>query len=259
MRSDVDELKARLANLEKAQDTSEPVKIEPENSEVTPLLSAHRQLLRAIVRNDIELVKRYVENARRLIVIILELTFPNSTLKASSSLASARHANGWYPIHAAVLTGNLDMVKLIFEKCDGEALTLTYTDSWEYDTDSPTPAEFLLREEELGKRAKLTKTKGCTALHFACWTGNIDIIKYLVERGASFEAGDYAGHEPHEYFDIIEHADVLSQYHELKRIWANRDWEFREGAKSFLIGNGSVAIDIPKFSLVRRLQNGVEE
>lgn len=64
IRSDVDELKARLANLEKAQDTSEPVKIEPENSEVTPLLSAHRQLLRAIVRNDIELVRRYVENAR---------------------------------------------------------------------------------------------------------------------------------------------------------------------------------------------------
>lgn len=151
------------------------------------------------------------------------------------------------------------MVKLVLEKCDGEALALTYTDSWEYDTDSPTPAEFLLREEELGKKAKLTKTKGCTALHFACWTGNIDIIKYLVERGASFEAGDYAGHGPHEYFDIIEHADVLSQYHELKRLWAIRDWEFREGTKSFFDSQRKRCNNFPLFSLVRRLQDGVEE
>lgn len=64
IRSDVDDLKARLAFVEKAQASPGPVqagsvKSEPVKLELTPLLGAHRQFLRSVVRNDIEAARRY--------------------------------------------------------------------------------------------------------------------------------------------------------------------------------------------------------
>lgn len=120
------------------------------------------------------------------------------------------------------------MVKLIFEY-DGDCLSRK--DSWTYkaDSDSLSPEEYRTREDELGAKAKVTKTEDCTALHLACWIGSLDIMKYLIENGASMEATDFAGREPHEYSDILKHADVLKEFHILKSAWSNRRWQFGVG------------------------------
>ena len=70
VRSDIDELKARLSSLDESRNTSsnasESDKIEHatpvvEGLKLTPLLGASRQFYRAIVRNDVELVRKYVD------------------------------------------------------------------------------------------------------------------------------------------------------------------------------------------------------
>lgn len=232
LRSDMDDLKARLASVEMAHVSpgtrkADSVKSEPAKLELTPILGAHRQFLRAVVHNDIEVVRRY-DFASCPSECNFEVYIIRSALKIAPSLAKKKHVNGWYPIHAAVLTGNLAMVKLILEY-DGEGPSRK--DSWTYkaDSDSLTPEEFQTREEELGAKAKAAKTEDCTALHLACWIGSLDIMKYLIDNGASLEATDYVGREPYEYSDMLKHADVLKEFHTLKSTWTNRRWQLGAG------------------------------
>ena len=130
------------------------------------------------------------------------------TLDIAPPLSERRHPNGWYPIHAAVLTGNLEMVKLILGKCGEQGLS--YKDAWKYDDcDNLSAADLQTRGEELGALVKTTKTEGCTPLRLACLTGDVDIIEYLVKKGASFQSTDNGGRDPLEYLDIERHASAF--------------------------------------------------
>ena len=112
------------------------------------------------------------------------------------------------------------MVKLILGK--GGEQGLSYKDAWKYDDcDHLSAADFQARGEELGALVKTTKTEGCTPLHLACLTGNVDIIEYLVKKGASFQSTDSGGRDPLEYLDIEKHASAAKACYGLTKCTKN--------------------------------------
>ncbi|KAH8111537.1 P-loop containing nucleoside triphosphate hydrolase protein [Phellopilus nigrolimitatus] len=137
-----------------------------------PWVNAISGLCRAIVKRDVEFVSR--------------------ALNAAPCLAKTRHDALWYPLHAAVLSGDMDIVKLVLAQPGIDVCVV--------DKSTPDTCNKLVREEELGICAGTT-TKGATPLHYACMVGNIDIIKALLERDAAFHAVDDKGWTPVDYFD----------------------------------------------------------
>ena len=95
--------------------------------------------------------------------------------------ASTKHPRGWYPIHLAVLSGNIGLVKNILEKhVSGANATDTFNDT------KSTEAVYE-RREEFGECGVGASTYKATPLHYACYMGNWDIIKLLIDNGAGFE------------------------------------------------------------------------
>ncbi|KAL5492069.1 hypothetical protein ACEPAI_3516 [Sanghuangporus weigelae] len=146
------------------------------------LMSAVRILCRAIVQRDAKAVSRMLEAAPRLV--------------------GKRHEGGWFPLHAAVLSGDVEIVKLVLAcpKADVNAvyqLTLTAVD----------------RESELGTR--VDDTNGATPLHYACMVGNSDIIRMLVERGALMKAKDGKQRDPIEYLNLRQDLEAATVFRDL--------------------------------------------
>ncbi|KAL5537232.1 hypothetical protein ACEPAF_1055 [Sanghuangporus sanghuang] len=157
-------------------------------------VSAVRKLCRAIVQRDVKVITRILEVEPRL--------------------AAQRHEGGWYPIHAAVLTGDLELVRslLLFPKVDVNAMCISTSFS-------------VGRERELG--SSVDNIDGASPLHFSCMTGNIDIIRLLVEHGASMKANDSKQRRPIEYFDFDRHSGVVSAFKDLYVKWKEREEFFK--------------------------------
>ncbi|KAL5537235.1 hypothetical protein ACEPAF_1058 [Sanghuangporus sanghuang] len=146
------------------------------------LMSAVRILCRAIVQRDAKAVSRMLEAAPRLV--------------------GKRHEGGWFPLHAAVLSGDVEIVKLVLAcpKADVNAVyqsSLTAMDC----------------EYELGTR--VDDTHGATPLHYACMVGNSDIIRMLVERGAPMKAKDGKQRDPTEYFNLRQDLEAATVFRDL--------------------------------------------
>ncbi|KAH8105062.1 P-loop containing nucleoside triphosphate hydrolase protein [Phellopilus nigrolimitatus] len=180
-----------------------------------PWVSAISGLCRAIVKRDVEFVSR--------------------ALNAAPCLAKTRHDALWYPLHAAVLSGDMDIVKLVLAQPGIDVCVV--------DKSTPDTCNKLVREEELAICTGTT-TKGATPLHYACMVGNIDIIKVLLERDADFYAVDDKGWTPVDYFDVRLHVDVLAAYNELFEQWRKRKEHY---ADSLTIGSLADMIRENKF------------
>lgn len=141
-----------------------------------------------------------------------------SILDAAPILASTMHNDGWYPIHTAVLTGDLDIVKLIASQ---PGVDLGKLDTYNYSL-KLTEEEYRIREEELSPKLKTVKAKDTSVLHYACMTGNMDVIKFLFENGASPGAVDSRKATPIEYFDA-ERTDDMKAFSELYEKWKIRE------------------------------------
>lgn len=62
--------------------------------------------------------------------------------------------------------------------------------------------------------------QSATALHYACLIGSLDIIKLLLDRGASHEALDAQGRKPLECFNLhTVDMEVVKDYNELYSAW----------------------------------------
>ena len=127
------------------------------------------------------------------------------------------HDDGWYPLHTAALTGDFEIVKLIVSH---PGVDLGKVDIYNYNP-GPTPEEFRVRAEQLSPALKTVKVKNATALHYACMAGNMDIIKLLIDKGASPGQGDWKGRMPMEYFDD-QHVEEMKEFHEIYKKWLER-------------------------------------
>ena len=83
------------------------------------------------------------------------------------------------------------------------------------------PEECRVRAEQLSPVLKTVKVKNATALHYACMAGNMDIIKLLIDKGASPGQGDWKGRMPMEYFDD-QHVEEMKEFHEIYKKWLER-------------------------------------
>ncbi|KAL5512879.1 hypothetical protein ACEPAH_3277 [Sanghuangporus vaninii] len=191
-------------------DSPELSKSESHNSESTcdctrhaenpRLISAVRKLCRAIVQRDFKAA--------------------SSILGANSRLASKRHEGGWFPLHTAVLSGDIDLVKLLLEypKTDVNAVL-------DESPENRKVISALDREYELGTR--LDGINGATPLHLACMIANVDIIRLLVDHGAFFKAKDAEQREPIEYFDTHGQSDAIAIYNNMYSEWKEHDKFFK--------------------------------
>ena len=131
--------------------------------------------------------------------------------------ASTKHPRGWYPIHLAVLSGNIGLVKTILEKhVSGANVTDTFNDTKSTEAVNE-------RREEFGECSVGTGTYNVTPLHYACYMGNWDIIKLLIDNGAGFEEKDSYSRMPFEYFNLREvKKEILQSYSEEFDKWKGR-------------------------------------
>ncbi|KAL5492073.1 hypothetical protein ACEPAI_3520 [Sanghuangporus weigelae] len=143
------------------------------------LMGSVRILCRAIVQRDVEAVSRILE--------------------AAPFLVGKRHEGGWFELHAAVLSGDIEIVKLILA-CPDADITSVY---------KSTGASVDI-ECELGTHVE--DTSGATVLHFACMVGNAEIIRLLVEHGAFFEHEDDKKRVPVEYFSILHDLEAADKF-----------------------------------------------
>ena len=141
-----------------------------------------------------------------------------SLLKSRPTLVSKRHEGGWYPLHTAVLSGDIELVKK-FLACSRVDVNVKYDHKYLFD------------EEERGREfgPDVSNTDDATPLHYAAMTGNIDIIRALVEHGADFKAKDHNGRKPIDYFKSKEHTTALESYRILYEDWKSKDGFFRGG------------------------------
>ena len=123
-------------------------------------------------------------------------------LEAAPRLVGKRHEGGWYPIHAAVLSGDVEIIKLVLV-CPKADVNAAYKST----------SAAVDRESELGTR--VDDTNGATPLHYACMVGNADIIRMLVESGAHMKAKDNKSRDPTEYFNIQQDLEAAIVFRDL--------------------------------------------
>ena len=133
-------------------------------------------------------------------------------LEFTPRLASVKHPNGWRPLHVAVMSGDADLVKYI--------LGLSGVEISSRDESTIVDAQSPERLAEFHARLAGMDTNNATALHFACFTGNWDVMKVLIDHGASFEATDCNNRLPDEYFDMrTVEKEVTRLYSEAYKSW----------------------------------------
>lgn len=170
-------------------------------------INAVRGLCQAIVKKDIQRIKKLVSKSFK---IFYSNTHAISRgLEANSSLAKTRHDGLWYPLHAAVLTNDVEIVRLVISQSGVDVQAI---DEWTSERLS-----LDIRKAELGIGE--SDTLKATPLHYACMVGNTEIIKLLWEFGAEFDKVDAADRTPDKYFDFLVSEDVLSVYWNLSRKW----------------------------------------
>ena len=118
-------------------------------------------------------------------------------LEAAPYLASKAHDAGFYPLDVAILTGDLSVFELIASQpnvdFDGRE---TAKDCL---ADNPGLRNSLLLLEFCAD-ATVKPITDATPLHYACLLGNLDVMKAVVLRCASFEKLDSKGWPPFMYF-----------------------------------------------------------
>ena len=157
-----------------------------------------------------------------------------SMLELNARLARKQHEGGWFPLHAAVLTGDIEFVRLLFDqpKVDVDAVYSPRSDDCFrcLHSESRKTISAADREYELGTR--LEGIGGATPLHLACMVGSVEIIRLLVDHGAFFGVKDQEQREPIEYFDTQQHSDAIAAYNKMYSEWKEHDKHFKSASSA---------------------------
>lgn len=132
--------------------------------------------------------------------------------------ATTKHPRGWHPIHLAVLSENVELVKFILDQQETSVRVLD-----QFNGDTKVAEALKERAEEFGEFMSGVNTYKAMPLHYACYTGNWDIINLMIERGAAFDDKDTNARMPFDYFNLREvEKDVLQSYVEAMDKWTKR-------------------------------------
>ena len=111
---------------------------------------------------------------------------------------------------------------------DHESTNIRVMDLFSGDTKAEEPVK--IRKEEFGEYMAGVNTYKAMPLHYACFTGNWDVINLLIERGASFDDKDTNSRMPFEYFNLREvKKEVLQSYCEAMEKWKGRRSSVSDG------------------------------
>ncbi|KLO08742.1 hypothetical protein SCHPADRAFT_597461 [Schizopora paradoxa] len=150
-------------------------------------------LCRAIVNRDVDLVAKI--------------------LAAAPSLAARKHLLGFYPLTAALLSGEPAIVRLILAQ-PGVSIVCAVDKSFDDDNE-------ILRAE-FSSNANHTRVRKATALHYACMTSNPEMVKIMCQLSDDFITEDYYNKAPIDYIDSTTEAGVeaLGIFDSAHKLWS---------------------------------------
>lgn len=125
---------------------------------------------------------------------------------------------GWTPLHTAVCTGDPRLVSFILAQ---EDVDVNFPATTDFENNRPPDGviETELCKEPFDDFIK-ENTKGASPLHFACMFGHVDIIKILIDHGASYFVLDELNRRPIQYFQSA--GPALAVYQDLYKLWYRR-------------------------------------
>ncbi|KLO08749.1 hypothetical protein SCHPADRAFT_597762 [Schizopora paradoxa] len=138
----------------------------------------------------------------------------SSILSVTPHLARKSHDAGFFPIDAAIMTGDIAIVRLILDQPG-----LTWTNPAQPASSfKPANKELMLITEFCADR-RFDIIEGGLSLHYACLRGDVDILKLVVARCARFYVKDSKGWTPYRHCDVRteEGRLTLQAYQEAKK------------------------------------------
>ncbi|TDL21820.1 hypothetical protein BD410DRAFT_866374 [Rickenella mellea] len=162
------------------------------------------------------------QGCRELCAAIMKGDFISAErlLKVSPALVNTRHPLGWTPLHTAVLSGNLSILKLV---ADTPGVNFFIKDRSSFGGIF-SATDIFQRSEEFSPYISCTvNTGGMTALHFACMVGDWSTISFVIDVCPLFEIKDDEGRVPCDYIDLRRvKVEVLDAYNNALNSWQKR-------------------------------------
>ncbi|EPZ35743.1 Chaperonin ClpA/B domain-containing protein [Rozella allomycis CSF55] len=143
---------------------------------------------------------------------------PNkSIILCENKVEKKRHVGryGWNVLHLACANGDIKTVQKLLED---ETLDLNERDEYRYIPHGNLDAQtnIIMRDKEFPLRFDFPST-GATALHYAMFSKNKEIIKLLIVKGANPDALDDNGKPPEYYCSDPSVKDYLNQLRDIVR------------------------------------------
>lgn len=175
-----------------------------------------------------------------------------------------RHMLGWTPLQLAAINGNSEAIGLLLKA--GADLEL----GDEFSNAMQTAREkrihslqvVIMREDEFSDRlSNRANFKGCTALHYAVLSDDIDIVKQLLYAGANPSAENALGHKPYDYARTPQLQNILKEneqkFEEMKKkreLEERRKFPLEQRLKEHIIGQEGAINNVS--AAIRRKENG---
>lgn len=147
-----------------------------------------------------------------------------SWVQANPDFVNKLLSHGWTLLHMATFRNETQIVEFLLSVlsnngCRREVVNMT--DEWITEH----------RKSYLSDRYPVGEVDRASALHYACMTGNMEVVKMLLRAGADWSIKDSTGRKPVDYF--ILHSDDGSLRKEFQRLCQDEE-ERRKETKEFV-------------------------
>ena len=140
--------------------------------------------------------------------------FLDLSLEDLQQLCARKDEDGRTLLHSAVVSGNLELISLLADRCGNAAVTIPDPEGW-----TPLISAVSCGHDEeiiklllsLGANPNSTTRQGRNALHYAASKGRLAIIKLLLEAGVSSKEKDCTGALPLHRAASAGHTEALKE------------------------------------------------